>query len=192
MDIRGWNERYRSEHRGAEDFEAAPTQLVVETAQRLKPGAALDLACGSGRNALWLAKQGWRVTAVDGAGAAIETLRARAEQQGGSVDARVADLQSGGYRIEESSWDLIVIAYYLQRDLFEAAKAGVAPGGVLLAIVHTTEGTEEPTESRLRPGELKQYFAKWEIEHEYEGTPSDSAHKRLVAEIVARRPGATA
>ena len=188
MDIRGWEERYRAEDRRTEDVEAAPTQLVIETAQRLHPGTALDLACGTGRNALWLAKQGWRVTAVDGAAAAIETLRARAEEQGVSVDATVADLQRGGYHIEESSWDLIVIAYYLQRDLFEAAKRGVKSGGTLLAIVHTTERGEEPTQSRLRPGELTGYFAGWQMEHEYEGVPNDSAHKRRVAEVVARRP----
>ncbi len=115
MDIRGWDERYRSKHRSAEDFETAPAQLVVETARRLKAGTALDLACGSGRNALWLAKQGWRVTAVDGAAFAVEIVQARAGEQGVNVDAKVADLQRGGFPIEESSWDLIVIAYYLQR-----------------------------------------------------------------------------
>lgn len=188
MDIHEWEERYRSKDRSTEDFEAAPTQLVIDTALRLQPGAALDLACGSGRNALWLAKEGWRVTAVDGSAFAIEALRARAEKQGLRVDAEVADLQCSGYFIKESSWDLIVIAYYLQRDLFEAAKRGVKPDGVLLTIVHTTEGDEAPTQSRLRPGELKRYFETWNIEHEYEGRPNDSAHKRRVAEIVARRP----
>ncbi len=187
MDIRGWDEWYRSKNSNAEDIDATPAKLVLGTAQRLKPGLALDLACGAGRNALWLRKRGWQVTAVDGAAAAIETLRARAAEQGLAINAKVADLQTG-YRIDEASWDLIVIAYYPQQDLLEAAKQGVKPGGVLLTIVHTTEGEEEPNESRLRPGELKRNFAGWEIEHEYEGTPHDSAHKRRVAEIVARKP----
>jgi tellurite methyltransferase len=186
MDIRGWDERYRTAQRPAEDSEAAPNPLLIETAKRLKPGKALDLACGTGRNALWLAEQGWSVTAVDGAPAAIEILRQRASEKGIHVDARVADLGSGEYQIEPSSWDLIAISYYLQRNLFEPAKCGVAPRGVLLAIVHIDEPGEEPTYKRLRAGELESYFHGWEILHYYEGKPNDRAHKRSVAEIVAR------
>jgi 2-polyprenyl-3-methyl-5-hydroxy-6-metoxy-1,4-benzoquinol methylase len=87
MDTRGWDERYRSSQRPAEDLEAAPNPLLIETAQRLTPGKALDLACGTGRNALWLAEHGWSVTAVDGSPAAIEILRQRASEKGIPVDA---------------------------------------------------------------------------------------------------------
>jgi tellurite methyltransferase len=183
MDIRGWDERYRTE-----DLEAPPNPLLIETAQRLQPGKALDLACGTGRNALWLAEQGWTVSAVDGAPTAIEILQGRASERGLHIDARLADLESGEYRIEPSTWDLIAISYYLQRDLFEPAKRGVAPRGVLLAIVHITEPGEEPTYKRLKSGELESYFQGWEILHRYEGKPNDTAHQRSVAEIVARRP----
>jgi hypothetical protein len=137
---------------------------------------------------LWLAKQGWSVTAVDASSAAIDTLRAGASQSGLNVDARQADLERGEYTIEPSSWDLIAICYYLQRDLFEPARRGIVPGGVLLAIVHITEPGEEPTHTRARPGELRTYFDGWEILHYYEGKPNDTAHRRSVAEIVARRP----
>ncbi|HEV2388635.1 MAG TPA: methyltransferase domain-containing protein [Candidatus Acidoferrales bacterium] len=171
-----------------EDLEAGPSPLLTEFARQWPPGTALDLACGAGRNALWLAQRGWQVTAVDGAAAAIEILRSRAIQLGLPVDARVANLEIGEYRIEPSSWDLIVIAYYLQRDLFEAAREGLVPGGILLAIVHLAEPGEEPTAHRLRPGELDNDFPGWEILHRYEGKPNDPAHRRLVAEIVARRP----
>jgi hypothetical protein len=124
---------------------------------------------------------------VDGAPAAIEILRQRASEKGLKVDARVADLESGEYRIEPSSWDLIAISYYLQRNLFEPAKCGVAPRGVLLAIVHIDEPGEEPTYKHLKSGELESYFQGWEILHYYEGKPTDGAHQRSVAEIVARR-----
>lgn len=187
MDLRGWDERYRSEQRPAEDPEAEPTPLVVQTARRLAPGKALDLACGAGRNALWLAEQGWKVTALDGAPAAIEILQRRAAERGATVDARVADLEKGEFSIEPSAWDLVVISYYLQRDLFEPAKRGVVPGGTLIAIVHITEPGEEPTYKRARPGELRSYFDGWEILHYREGKPDDPAHQRAVAEIVARR-----
>jgi len=183
MDIRGWDERYRF---GSP--EAQPTPLLIEIASQLKPGRALDLACGAGRNALWLAEHGWRVTAVDGAPAAIETLRKRAAARGVSVETHVADLEAGEFRIEESAWDLIAICYYLQRGLFEPAKRGVVPGGVVIATVHITEPGEEPTKHRLRPGQLKDYFRGWEILHFREGTPDDPEHRRASAEIAARRP----
>ena len=188
MQISGWEERYRSGQISAEYMEAAPTPLLVETVGNLAPGNALDLACGAGRNALWLAEHGWRVTAVDGASAAIEILRSRAAGRGVTVDVRVADLEKGEYRIERSAWDLITICYFLQRDLFQPAKEALVPGGILLAIAHITEPGEQPTEHRLRPGELARYFEGWKILHLHEGKPNDAAHRRLVAEIVARRP----
>lgn len=186
MDLCGWDERYRLQKR--EDLEAAPTRLVIETAKHMAPGRVLDLACGTGRNALWLADHGWKVTAVDGAPAAIEILQHRAAAAGVTLDARAADLEKGEYAIECAAWDLVVMSYYLQRDLFEPAKRGVVPGGIVLAIVHITEPGEEPTYKRLRPGELLAYFDGWEILHSYEGRPTDPAHRRAVAEIVARRP----
>ncbi len=184
MDLRGWDERYRKEL-----DEGAPTPRLQYFVKGLKPGRALDLAAGMGRNALWLAGQGWDVTAVDGAPAAIEQLQRRAAARGLTVTAQVADLE-GGYAPPVDSFDLVLIAYYLQRDLIDPAKKAVSPGGVILVIVHTTEGSEEPTEHRLRPGELRQYFAGWKILHDYEGHPSDPEHKRAVAEIGARRPAA--
>ena len=189
MEISGWEDRYRSGKRSAEDLTAPPTPLLMETAKHLKPGRALDLACGSGRNALWLAEQGWSVTAVDGAPTAIEILRKRASERGLNVESVVADLENGRYSIPPSTFDLVSICYYLQRDLFEPAKEGVKPGGVLVAIVHILEPGEPPARHRLKPGELQNYFRGWQILHLYEGKPKDSAHHHAVAEIVAQRPG---
>ena len=183
MDLAGWDERYRA----AGDQDGPATPLLVETAGSLPPGRALDLACGAGRNALWLARRGWSVTAVDGSRAAIEILNRRATGEGLALTALVADLERGEYSIAPGAWDLIAMCYYLQRDLFEMAKAGVAAGGVVLAIVHIAESGEEATRTRLLPGELAGYLAGWEILHSFEGKPGDPAHQRSVAEIVARR-----
>jgi SAM-dependent methyltransferase len=185
MELAGWDERYRAVRDAPWE---EPTPLLVQTAVDLKPGRALDLACGTGRNALWLAEHGWNVTAVDGSQVAIEILRQRAAERGLQIETCVADLEAGAYRIEPSSWDLIAICYYLQRALFEPAKRGVVPGGVVLAIVHIPEPGEEPTRFSAPRGELASYFQGWEILHSYEGQPRDAAHRRSVAEIVARRP----
>jgi SAM-dependent methyltransferase len=178
MDLRGWDARYRSQT----DI-GPPTPLVVDIAGGLTPGRALDLACGSGRNAIWLAEQGWRVTAVDGSPAAVALLTGHNAQ----IDGRVADLEKHEYAIAPDSWDLISICYYLQRDLFELAKRGVVPGGVVLAIVHIPGPGEGLTPFRLAPGELAAYFKDFEILRSFEGPPRDPVHHMRVAEIAARR-----
>jgi tellurite methyltransferase len=179
MKLDGWEERYR----GSQQVRWEPNPLLAETAKNLKPGRALDLACGTGRNAVWLAEHGWDVTAVDGSAAAIEILRAHDDR----VKAHVADLEKGEFVIEPAQWDFIAMCFYLQPDLIEASKLGVVMGGVVLVIVHITEPGEEPTKHRLRPGELAGFFHGWEILHRHEGQPSDPEHRRRSAEIVARR-----
>jgi tellurite methyltransferase len=184
MDIAGWEEKYRAGSRGRED---APTILVVETAEKLVPGTAIDLACGTGRNALHLAERGWTVTAVDGSEKAIELLELRSAALGLEVDTRVADLTSPSFTLAPDAFDLILIASYLQRDLFAKIKAAVRPAGVIVAIAHTPEPGEKWSEKRAAPGELPGFFQDWEILWEYEGPSRDPAHRRPVAEIVARR-----
>jgi SAM-dependent methyltransferase len=186
LKIEGWEERYRSGNTGAEEH---PTSLVVETSGKLRPGRAIDLACGSGRNALYLSQNGWNVTAVDGSETAIDLLRRRSAARGVAVNAVVADLTAESFEMPSGEFDLIVIAYYLQRDLFPQVKEAVRPGGLVLAIVHTPEAGESWTEKRAAHGELRAVFTGWEILHDYEGPSRDPAHRRPVAEIVAKRPG---
>jgi SAM-dependent methyltransferase len=188
MRLDQWDTRYRSREKPDTDFFAAPTPLLVNTVEKLAAGTALDIACGTGRNSLWLAERGWNVTAVDGAAAAIEVLQQRARERKLTVVAKVADLERGEFRIEPQSWDLIAKCYYLQRSLMPDVCAGVRPGGLAIVIVHIVEDGEDVTPTRAALGELRGFFADWEILHYFEGRPSDTAHKRAAAEIVARRP----
>lgn len=185
MDIAGWDEMYRSGERGAED---APTILLVETIKKLPAGTAIDLACGAGRNAIYLAERGWTVTAVDGSSGAIELAKQRSAARGVRVHTRVSDLTEPGFTMPPDAFDLVLIAYYLQRDLFAKAKAAVRPGGVVIAIAHTPEPGKPRSETRAGPGELRTFFEGWDILWEYEGPSRDPAHKRPVAEVVAQRP----
>ena len=97
----------------------------------------------------------------------------------------MADLEKHEFPILEAAWDLIVLAYYLQRDLFEPIKQGVKRGQIAIAIVHVFEPGHEQSRFSLQPGELAKYFDGWEISHYYEGKTND--HHRAVAEIVATR-----
>ena len=100
---RDWEERYAD----AEALDFTPSPLLAEVVELVPPGRALDVACGAGRNALYLAGLGWNVVAVDGSAAAIRIVRERSAAAGFSIDARVADLEAGGFAIEPAGYDLI-------------------------------------------------------------------------------------
>ena len=177
MDLADWEQRYREQEGSAE-----PSVGLIEAASKRPPGRALDIACGSGRHALWLAEHGWSVTAVDGSPRAIEILRERAA--GLHIETHIADLESSNFVIERARYDLIAICYYLQRSLFEPAKQGLVPGGVIVAIALLSEPGKDNS-FRVEPGELPRYFDGWEILHHCEGRDH---RQHNVAEIVARKP----
>lgn len=157
----------------------------------MRPGRALDLACGTGRHALFLAKLGWQVTAVDASPVAIELLRQRAAELRVSIQTAVADLESGAFVIEPDRYDLICDFFYLQRDLFPGIRAGIRPGGLFVATIHMRD--EAAGVKPMRPqfllgeGELRREFENWDVVSYSERKP-DAGHSRRVARIVARKP----
>jgi SAM-dependent methyltransferase len=118
---------------------AGPNRFVAEELAALTPGRAIDLGTGEGRNAIWLAERGWRVTAVDFSAAGLARAARLAAERGVSVDWVQADLLD--YQPAPGGYDLVLIAYLqlpsasLAR-VFRAAAAAVAPGGTLLVIGH--------------------------------------------------------
>lgn len=185
-----WDERYRAgEHATAE-----PSRLLVSVAEALKPGRALDVACGAGRHSIFLAQRGWNVTAVDSSEVGIEITNQRAAELDLSVETIVADLERGEFEIEANAYDLVCDFYYLQRDLFPRLLAGVRPGGLFVAAIHMVDDSPgvKPMnpEFLLEPGDLRELLRGWKIEHyhETEGHDDDPGqHTRRTAEIVARR-----
>ncbi len=165
----------------------APADLLARAVETVPAGRALDLACGLGRHALFLARLGWNVTAVDASRVAIERLRERAA--GHAVDARVADLEKGEFAIGAGAWDLICDFFYLQRSLFADIRAGVRPGGLFVATMHLLDDAPDARPRNpdfvLREGELEAAFAGWTLLHYHEGARSD--RRRRVAELIARR-----
>ncbi len=145
MDSESWNDRYREAATQADTvWSLEPNVWVAETVARLEPGTAVDLAAGEGRNALWLASLGWRVTAVDFAAVGLATGAARAEHLGLEVAWTKADATT--WRSPEPV-DLVVVAY-LQLPAPEIATvignaaASLAPGGTLALIGHDRDNLE--------------------------------------------------
>jgi tellurite methyltransferase len=184
--IEEWNQRYRA---GEQVFET-PSPLVEQYTSGHAPGVALDLASGPGRNALYLAEQGWRVTAVDGSPVAIDLLLARARQRNVSIEARALDLEGGEVQIAPETYDLVLSCYYLQRSLIPRMQSALRPGGLLIMIVHLA-GSDQPqgTPTRAYPGELRAFCRGWRLLHYREGEPGESGHRHAVAELVAQRVG---
>jgi SAM-dependent methyltransferase len=144
-----WNARYAEQELV---WSAGPNRFLVSEAADLVPGRALDLACGEGRNAIWLAERGWDVTAVDFADVAVEKGRRR----NADVDFRVADVLE--FDPGEGAYDLVIVFYLqlpwaeLERVLRRAA-AAVAPGGTFLLVGHDlrnlTEGRGGPKDAAV-------------------------------------------
>ncbi|MFE2617617.1 class I SAM-dependent methyltransferase [Micromonospora chalcea] len=149
MDSSAWDSRY-ADTPGLV-WSAEPNRFVVESVAGLTPGSALDIAAGEGRNAVWLAGQGWRVNAVDFSTVAVERGRQMAAARGVTVDWRVADVTA--YRPVPNSYDLVLISYlHLPAAEFAgvlaAAKSALRPGGTLVVVGHDlanlTGGTGGP------------------------------------------------
>jgi SAM-dependent methyltransferase len=145
MDAAAWDERYR-----ATDlvWGAPPNRWVEQELTGAAPRRALDLACGEGRNALWLAAQGWQVTAADFSPVAIG--KARELDVHHRVTWQVADATAYD---APGAFDLALLCYLQlaaaeRRLAVRAAAAALAPAGVLLVIAHDsrnlTEGTGGP------------------------------------------------
>jgi SAM-dependent methyltransferase len=116
-----------------------PNRFLVQEVEPLRPGRALDLACGEGRNALWLAARGWRATAVDFSQVALDRGRGVAQERGLAVDWIAADVLE--WTPPARAFDLVAI-FYLQleqellRPVLRRAADAVAAGGVLLVVGH--------------------------------------------------------
>ncbi len=151
MDREQWDERY-----SADEFEWSmhPNQFVAAELAGLPAGRALDLAAGEGRNSVWLAEQGWSVTAVDFSRVGLEKGRKLSAVRGvggSQVDWVVADLRD--YEPARAAFELVLIAYLqvdaaLRARVLAGAAAALVPGGTLLVVGHDltnlTEGVGGP------------------------------------------------
>lgn len=142
VDAFEWDTRYSvTETMWSEE----PNVFLVEKVSDLEPGRALDLGCGEGRNALWLAQRGWDVTAVDFSQVAIDRGRRWAERRGVTVDFRTGDVID--FEPEPETFDLVIV-FYLQLPHDEVdtvlthASAALAPGGSILVVAHDIDNLE--------------------------------------------------
>jgi SAM-dependent methyltransferase len=158
----------------------------------LPPGRVLDLACGRGRNALFMAERGYAVTAVDASAEALAQLDQAARRRGLAVTTGRIDLEHAP--LSFTPFDVVLQFFYLQRSLISALQRLVRPGGV--AVLRTFSragpfaGGPGNPDYVLQQGELLRLFAGWEVLLHEEGR--DRSHRGgSLAGIAARRPART-
>ena len=143
MDAEYWNQRYDQTELV---WSAGPNVWVEQVTSGLTPGTALDLGAGEGRNALWLAENGWDATAVDFSSVAIERARDLARDRLGDTAGRFQGLCADllGYQPTARSSDLVMLIYLQmppeqRRTVIKSAASAVRAGGLLLVVAHDSD-----------------------------------------------------
>jgi SAM-dependent methyltransferase len=172
---------------------AEPTHWLTDHAAVLPPcGAALDVASGRGRNALWLAGRGFETRAIDRDPSAIESLRVAAKHLQLPLSTEVVDLESGSVSLGVAIYDVIVVVHYLHRPLFPSLVAALRSGGLLVYETFTREQAKrgKPTNPAflLERGELRKLVHPLDVLFEREG----DFEGKMLASVIARCPSAPA
>ncbi len=158
FDRQYWEDRYAAEGLA---WSGDPNPVLVTEAAQLAPGRALDIGCGEGADAFWLAEQGWQVTAVDIAVNALDKAQAHAESVDPEAAARIGWQQHDltEWSPAPQAFDLVSSQFmHLPRPtmttLFRSLSAAVAPGGTLLIVGHDASDVDEGSEHHAHLGEL--------------------------------------
>ncbi|WP_168210711.1 class I SAM-dependent methyltransferase [Persicimonas caeni] len=167
-----WNAKFG----GRADEPLDPNPFIVEHVDRLEEGSVLDLACGDGRNALFLAESGFEVCGVDISDVGLARLRRFAAERGLDVDTHQIDLDAPDALSGLSGFDNVVISHFKPPQTFWAQAPDLLRlGGVLLIDTFSIRQHEEfgfPERFCLRPGELRDVSDKLEVVlHEEHGAP---------------------
>ena len=151
-----WNRRLIAER--PQWFRSEPNAFLMEVVKGRKPGRALDVAMGQGRNALWLAQQGWDVTGFDPADQAVAAARDSALRFGVTIHTEITTMEQ--FDFGENRWDLIVLSYAGCSQLASQVEKALKPGGILVEEAFHTDAlkTMKIGGSLCGPGELPHAF----------------------------------
>lgn len=180
-----WNKRYDTE---TYILGKEPVEFLKEYINILPRGKALDIAMGGGRNAVFLAKNGFEVDGCDVSDIAVKKTLELAKENNVRVNAFVADLEI--YKLPKDAYDVVACFYYLQRSLIPQIKEALKPGGMVIYETYTIENRERGFEGPknedylLKTNELLDLFKDLTIIYYRELVLDD---KKAVASLIARK-----
>ena len=180
-----WDRKYAAGE-GPAHFRAKP--FLTDHRRLFSGGRALDVACGFGGNALYLSSLGYRVDGVDMSGVALAQVQAEAARRGLQINLVQADLSR--WWVRPACYDLILVFYYLNRDLMPRLAAALRPGGLLFQANRNKRflaiRPDFAPDYLLQPGELRQIASSAGLEVVlYEEGAAGEAHN---SRLIARRP----
>lgn len=192
-DQAAWDAHYNSEEY---IYGEEPLELLKQNIGLLKKGRALDLAAGEGRNAVFLAEQGFQVKAVDISAVALKKARRLAAKKGVEIETVTASLDF--FEPEEGGYDVVILSYYFARELIDKIKKALRPGGIIVSEMNVQDFAMDgyapppsaPAEDRINTGEnvrrqeLHTLFSEYTILHYTE----KSTDLRPIAALIARKP----
>jgi hypothetical protein len=180
-----WNDIYRK----STGFKRTPNQHLIDSVKGRTPGTALDLMMGQGRNAVYLATQGWKVTGVDLSDQGIAIARQAAAAQQVQLDAVVTNIDA--YDLGTDRWDLVTMIYAgADPQLIARVKPSIRSGGLFVAENFFRAREDGTTAPAFRPGELAKHFAGWKIlrDEVVEDIADWGLTKHTLARFVAQKP----
>jgi SAM-dependent methyltransferase len=188
-DQKRWDKRF-----GRKEFTLGkePNPFLKQHLHLLPRGKALDMATGEGRNAVFLAQNGFEVDAVDISQKGLKKARKLAREKGVKVNALRVDLDH--YQIEKDRYDLIANFYFLKRRLVPKIRKGLRKGGKVIfetyVLEHRTLATGGPKQAKyfLKPNELLRLFKDFRVLFYREGIFREGRRKKAVASLIAEKP----
>lgn len=183
-----WDKRF-----GKKEFALGkkPNPFLKKRIRLLPKGKALDIATGEGRNAVFLAQNGFEVDALDISEKGLKKAKKLAREQGVKINTFFVDL--GQYEIEKERYDLIANFYFLKRRLIPRIKKGLKKGGRVIfetyLLEHRTLGTGGPKQAKyfLKPNELLRLFKNFRILFYREGIFREGGKRKAVASLIAQK-----
>jgi tellurite methyltransferase len=183
-----WNKKYSEGSHSSLDPDPFLVSACDEFLFGTSPELALDVAGGVGRHAIWLAQRNWRVKLLDISEIGIKQAEENAKRAGTSrsISTEVCDLNTM-HDLGRERYDLVVVFFFLQRELFPALTAALKPGGFLIYKTYTAEqkhfagGPSHPM-FLLEPNELLRAFSSLRILYYHQ-----TVQEKGLAELVARK-----
>jgi tellurite methyltransferase len=184
-----WNKKYSERSHSSLDADPFLVSAYDEFVSSNPPGNALDVAGGVGRHAIWLAQRGWRVKLVDISDVGIKQAQKNAKRAGteASILAESRDVNIMMQDFGGEQYDLVLVFFFLQRELFPALTAALKPGGFLIYKTYTIEqkhlqgGPSHPM-FLLEPNELLRAFPSLRVLRYHE-----TLREKGLAELVAQK-----